>query len=174
MFDDLIESNGFAVSRRNFMRFSLGVSAAASFFPWGRVLADDDKPADGMDPNEYKKKKGQKDTHVEARIGQTVSGGGQCKAVIMLYLAGGPSHIDTFDPKPGRDVNGPFKTVDAGNGILLAEHLPMTAKVGSHIAVLRSVNSKEGSHDRASYFMKTGYRPQGPVEFPGLGALVSK
>ncbi len=172
MFEDLMATrDGFAVSRRNFMRFSLGASAAAAFLPWGRVLADDAKDGDTTD---YKKKKGQKDTHVEARIGQTASGGGQCKAVIMLYLAGGPSHIDTFDPKPGREVNGPYKQIEAAPGMLISEHFPTLAKVGSEITILRSVGSKEGSHDRATYFMKTGYRPQGPVEFPGLGAIISK
>lgn len=164
MFEDLIEKDGFAVSRRNFVRFALGVSAAAPFFPWRRAFADD--------APDYKHKK--KATNVDARIGQTVDGGGQCKAVIMLYLAGGPSHIDTWDPKPGKEVNGPFKAIEAADGMLISEHLPNVAKVGKHIAILRSVNSKEGSHDRATYFMKTGYRPQGPVEFPGLGAIVSK
>ncbi len=171
MLDDLIEKDGFAVSRRSFIRFSLGVSAAASFFPWRRVLADDGTDGDTTD---YKKKKGQKDTHVEARVGNTVAGGGQCKAVIMLYLAGGPSHIDTWDPKPGRDTNGPYKQIEAADGMLISEHLPTVATVGKEICILRSVNSKEGSHDRATYFLKTGYRPQGPVEFPGLGAIVSK
>src|SRR4051812_6876794 len=78
--DDLVEKDGFAVSRRSFVRFSLGVSAAAAFFPWRTALADDApdyKKKDGKDPKK-------KDTHVEARIGQTISGGGQCKAVIML------------------------------------------------------------------------------------------
>lgn len=159
MFD--LDQNGF--SRRSFVRFSMGVSAAAAFFPWRNALADEP---------DYKKKK--KDTNVEERIGKTVSGGGQCKAVIMLYMAGGPSHIDTWDPKPGRETGGPFKTIEAAPGMLLSEHFPTIATQGKHLCVLRSVNSKEGSHDRAAYFLKTGYRPQGPVEFPGLGAIVSK
>jgi hypothetical protein len=168
--DDLMEKDGFAVSRRSFLRFSLGASAGAlatgMLSPWRLARADD-----GTD-KEKKYVPGK--THIDPRIGKTLEGGGKCKAVIMLYMAGGPSHIDTWDPKPGRDVNGPYKTIDAGDGLLISEHLPTIASQGKHLCILRTVNSKEGSHDRAAYFLRTGYRPQGPVEFPGLGALVAK
>jgi hypothetical protein len=169
-FDDLYEQNGFAVSRRNFMRFSLGASAVAAFYPWRTLRADDAPDYKNKDKTSTKKK----DIHADKKEGATLAGGGQCKAVIMLYLAGGPSHIDTWDPKPGRETGGPYKTVEAANGMLISEHLPTIAKQGKNLCILRSVNSKEGSHDRATYFLKTGYRPQGPVEFPGLGAIVSK
>jgi hypothetical protein len=168
MFPELVEENGFAVSRRSFLRFALAgslgaVAGGTLFLPVRRASAQDDD-------KKYKPGK----TGEAPHLGQTLAGGGQCKAVIMLYLGGGPSHIDTFDPKPGRDSGGPYKTVDAGHGIQISEHLPNIAKQGKHICVLRSVTSKEGSHDRAAFLLKTGYRPQGAVEFPGIGAIVAK
>ncbi|MBI3726642.1 DUF1501 domain-containing protein, partial [bacterium] len=167
---DLTEENGYAVNRRNFLRFamagSLGAAACWGLVPWRRALAQD------SNEKNYKHEGGK--TGAQAQLGKTLAGGGKCKAVIMLFLNGGPSHIDTFDPKPGRETGGPYKTVDAGHGILLSEHLPTIAKQGNRICVLRSVTSKEGSHERARFVMSTGYRPQGAVEFPGLGAIMSK
>lgn len=157
---ELYEQNGFAVSRRSLLRFAVGATAV-SWIPWRSAFADEKKHEPGK-------------TNVQARVGKTVEGGGKAKSVVMIYLSGGPSHIDTFDPKPGRETGGPFKTVEAAPGLLLSEHFPVLAKQGKHLCVMRSVHSKEGSHDRARYLLSTGYRPQGAVEFPGLGAIVAK
>src|SRR5581483_4621133 len=163
VFEDLSQQGDYAVSRRGFLRFalagSLGAVGGGLFLP-RYVLA--------QDTGDKKYQPGK--TGAAPQIGQTVAGGGTCKAVIMLYMGGGPSHIDTFDPKPGRDSGGPYKTVSCGNtGMQISEHLPTVAKQGKHLCILRSVSSKEGSHDRAAFLLKTGYRPQGAVEFPGLG-----
>ncbi|HEY8090197.1 MAG TPA: DUF1501 domain-containing protein [Polyangiaceae bacterium] len=94
----------------------------------------------------------------------------KAQACILLWLNGGPSHIDTFDPKPGRSTGGPFKAVKArAPGMMLSEHLPRLAERGNRIAVVRSMSSKEGNHARAQYYVHTGYSPNPTVLHPSLG-----
>lgn len=96
------------------------------------------------------------------------------KAVIVLFMHGGPSHIDTFDPKPGKETGGPFKEIDtAVRGVRICEHLPRLAGEMKHLSILRSVHSKEGDHSRGRYFLHTGHRPEPAVTHPGVGSYVS-
>jgi hypothetical protein len=97
------------------------------------------------------------------------------RSCILLWMSGGPSQIDTFDPKPGHPNAGPFKPIQTNvPGMQISEHFSKIAKLANHLAIVRSLNSKEGDHGRATYFLRTGYVPQGPVEFPTIGSLVSK
>src|SRR6059058_254031 len=97
------------------------------------------------------------------------------RSCILLWMSGGPSQLDTFDLKPGHANGGPFKPIDTSvPGIQISEHFPQIAKLAHHLAIVRSMNSKEGDHGRATFLLRTGYVPQGPVQFPSLGALVSK
>ena len=97
----------------------------------------------------------------------------KCDSVILLWLAGGPSHIDTWDPKPGQSTNGPFKAHDtSASGIQLCEHMPTIARNMKYCSVIRSMTSKEGAHDRATYEMHTGYKPLASIAHPSLGSLV--
>src|SRR5262249_41026635 len=97
------------------------------------------------------------------------------KSSIVPWMPGGPSQTDTFDPKPGHANGGEFKAIEtAVPGILVSEHLPKLAKQMKDIAIVRSMTSKEGDHGRATYNLRTGYMPQGPVRYPTLGSLVSK
>jgi hypothetical protein len=97
----------------------------------------------------------------------------KCDSVILIWLAGGPSHIDTFDPKPGHANNGPFKAINtSATGIQLCEHFPTLAKNMHNAALIRSMTSKEGSHERATYEMHTGYKPLGSIAHPSLGSVV--
>jgi hypothetical protein len=90
-------------------------------------------------------------------------------------MNGGPSQLDTFDLKPGHDNGGPFKeTQTAVPGLRISEHLPRLAKQAHRLAVVRSMTSKEGDHGRATFVAKTGYLPQGPVQYPPLGSLVAR
>jgi hypothetical protein len=99
----------------------------------------------------------------------------RARACILLYMAGGPSHIDTFDPKPGRPTGGEFKAISTKvDGIQLCEHLPGLAARMKELAIVRSLTSKEGNHDRARHLMHTGYPPQGGVDHPAFGSLVSE
>jgi hypothetical protein len=97
------------------------------------------------------------------------------RACVLLYMAGGPSHIDTFDPKPGRATGGQFKAIATSvDGIRISEHLPRLAERMSHLALVRSLTSKEGNHDRARHLMHCGYPPQGGVDHPAFGSIVSE
>ena len=96
------------------------------------------------------------------------------RSCILLWMPGGPSQIDTFDPKPGHKNGGEFKPIDTSvPGIQISEHLPQLAKQMEHLAIIRSMQTKEGDHGRATYHLRTGYLPQGPVRYPSLGSLLS-
>lgn len=96
------------------------------------------------------------------------------KSCILLWMNGGPSHIDTFDPKPGAKTGGDFKAIDTRiKGVKFSEHLPLVAEQADKLAVIRSMTAKEGNHDRAVYLMHTGYSPSTTLQHPSLGAWVS-
>jgi hypothetical protein len=96
------------------------------------------------------------------------------KSVIVVWLAGGPSTLDLWDPKEGRDNGGPTKGIDTSvKGIQYAENLPTVAKVAEHVAVVRSMVSREGSHERGRYLLHTGYVPTGTVVHPSMGAITA-
>jgi hypothetical protein len=96
------------------------------------------------------------------------------QSCILLWMSGGPSQLDTFDLKPEHPHGGPFKPIKTSvPGIQISEHFPQIAGLANHLAIVRSMTSKEGDHGRATYFLRTGYLPQGPVRYPSLGALVS-
>ncbi len=96
------------------------------------------------------------------------------RSCILLWMNGGPSQMDTFDLKPGHANGGPFKEIaTAVSGIKISEHLPRIAKQMNHMAILRSMSTKEADHGRATYTMRTGYVPSAAIQFPSLGSLVS-
>jgi hypothetical protein len=96
------------------------------------------------------------------------------RACILLWMAGGPSQTDTFDLKPGHANGGPFRAIDtAAPGVRISEHFPQLAMRMKHLAVVRSMHTREGDHGRATAHLRTGYLPQGSIRFPSLGALVS-
>jgi uncharacterized protein (DUF1501 family) len=97
------------------------------------------------------------------------------RSCILLWMAGGPTQMDTFDLKPGNANGGPYKAIDtAAPAIKISEHLPQLAKLTDRMAIVRSMSTKEGDHGRATYFLRTGYLPQGPIQYPALGALVAR
>ncbi len=97
------------------------------------------------------------------------------RSCILLWMSGGPTQTDTFDMKPGHANAGEFKEIDtAVSGVRICEHLPKLSQQMQHVAPIRSMTSKEGDHSRASYLLRTGYLPQGPVQYPTLGSLYSK
>lgn len=96
------------------------------------------------------------------------------KSCILLFMHGGPSHIDTFDPKPDNKTSELKAIPTAVNGIQLSEALPKVAAQMKSLALLRGMSTGEGSHGRARYYMHTGYREGvGGVIHPSLGAIVS-
>jgi hypothetical protein len=99
----------------------------------------------------------------------------QGMSCILVFLRGGPSQFETFDPKPGQTNGGPTKAIDtAVEGIKIAEHWPTVAKAMKEITLIRSMNNREGEHQRATYQMQTGYAPAGGLKHPAFGSLVAK
>jgi hypothetical protein len=94
-------------------------------------------------------------------------------ACILLWMAGGPSQLETFDPKPGTEHGGVTKSIaTAVPGISIAEGWDQTAKVMKDIALIRSMTNKEGNHQRATYQLHTGYVPSATIKHPHLGCSV--
>jgi hypothetical protein len=95
-------------------------------------------------------------------------------ACILLWMGGGPSQFETFDPKVGTPTGGPTQAIStAVPGIQIAQGWEQTARMISEIAIIRSMTHKEGEHERASYQLHTGYNPSPAVRHPTLGSLVS-
>lgn len=93
---------------------------------------------------------------------------------ILLFMRGAPSQFETFDPKPGTSTGGPTTAIKtAVPGIEIAEGWEKTAAAMKDIALLRSVYSKEGQHDRAVHLLHTAYLPSGSVKYPGMGSIVA-
>src|SRR5215510_10794995 len=94
---------------------------------------------------------------------------------ILLWMTGGPSQTDTFDMKPGHANGGPFQEVSTSvAGLKFSEHLPKLAKHADRLCVVRSLSTKEGDHGRGTYVVRTGQKPQGPVQYPAIGSSLSK
>lgn len=108
-----------------------------------------------------------------ARAEELAPKGKPAKSVIILWLAGGPSQLETFDPHPESKISYGTKAIKTSlKNVRIAEHLPEVAELMSDISLVRSVVSKEADHERAVYNMKTGYRPNPTVVHPAIGAVV--
>ena len=98
------------------------------------------------------------------------------QAVIQIFLRGGMSHIDTFDPKPDQpvEVRGPFGTVPAKiDGERFSSLLRRTARVADRLVVIRSMTHGEAAHERGVHNMLTGNKPSPAIAYPSMGAVVS-
>lgn len=99
--------------------------------------------------------------------------GKPAKSVIVLWLGGGPSQLETFDPHPGTRIGGDTEAIaTTAPGVKIGAGFPAVAEVMDQIALVRSVTSKEGDHERATYNAKTGYRPDPTLVHPAIGAVV--
>lgn len=97
------------------------------------------------------------------------------KSVIEIWLWGGPSQLETFDPKPNapHDYNNGLKSIKTNAGFEVHEWLPELAKCADLYSVIRSLTHPFPGHETATYLMQTGRNPGGGVTFPALGALIS-
>ena len=112
-------------------------------------------------------------SHVLAQNEASQPSGAPAKSIILLWMNGGPSQLETFDPHPGTNIAAGTKAIDTSvKGVQLAEGLEQTAEVLDHMMLIRSAVSKEGDHERANYNMKTGYRPDPSVVHPAIGAVL--
>ena len=99
------------------------------------------------------------------------------RSAIFVDLAGGPSHLDTFDPKPNapREIRGKFASVKTKvAGVEISEHLPKLAKCADKFAIVRGVSHTLAAHRLGSEYINTGNRPLASLEYPGYGAVVTK
>ncbi len=139
------------ISRRELLTHSAAGIAATSLSGWFAPLA-------GMGAE-------------QARTGRAH------KSCVLLWMDGGPSHVETFDPKPDApaEVRGQLDSIATSvPGIRISEKFPELAKLMNHAAILRGMSTAEADHGRARIFMHTGFRPgQGGVTFPGLGSTVA-
>lgn len=100
----------------------------------------------------------------------------KAKSCILIWLDGGASHLDTFDPKPKApsEVRGPFDSIGTNlTGVRISEHLPETAKIMDKLALIRSVTSPFGVHNFAAQYLMTGYKPTPALEYPAMASVVA-
>jgi hypothetical protein len=136
-----------AIDRRLFLQG--GVASAL-----GVSLAGFGAPADSLHAGELKK-----------------SG----KRVLLLWLAGGSSQLETWDPKPGRPTGGPFKAIQtAVPGVQICELLPKMARLMDRVALVRSLDTRVADHGQAAEMMQRGRKPAGEVAYPDFGAVIAK
>jgi uncharacterized protein (DUF1501 family) len=96
------------------------------------------------------------------------------RATILLWLDGGPSHLDTFDPKPGARTGGPTRAIQTRvPGLQLAEHFPALAERANHLAVVRGLSSREGDHTRGRYLLHTGFTTSTTIHHPAWGSVLA-
>lgn len=110
-----------------------------------------------------------------SRLGLAMPAVRSAKSVILLWLQGAPSQIDTWDPKPGTETGGPFRAIDtAARGVRICEHLPRVAGRMDRISLVRTVHSKDPNHDTARYLLHTAHRREPTVNYPHVGSLVTQ
>ncbi len=141
------------VSRRDFLHVGLIGGLGLSLADWFRLRAAEVAPAVG------------------GRAWQA-----KAKSCILIWLDGGPSHIDTFDPKPDApsEIRSPFNSIPTRiPGVHVCEHLPLTAKAMGNVALIRSLTHELGNHDTGTRLLLTGHRPVPAFQYPSLGSLVA-
>jgi hypothetical protein len=132
-----------ALHRRNFLRLA-GVAGASWLTPVGHLLARDAEKS--REP---------------------------ATSIIVLWMNGGPSQLETFDPHPNTNIAGGTGAINtAVKDVQLAPGLERVAEEMGSIALIRSMTSKEGDHERGTYTMKTGFRPDPTVIHPSIGAVL--
>ena len=111
--------------------------------------------------------------HLLGRAQEKASAHAPAKSVIMLWMAGGPSQLETFDPHAGKTIAGDTRAINTSvKGVQFAHGLPQVAEVMHELTLVRSMVSKEGDHERATYNVKTGYRPDPTLIHPSIGAVL--
>ncbi len=138
-------------SRRDFITYAARAFLGVSLIPVGGAAAALAAPADAR-------------TKAKA------------KSIIYLFMQGGMSHIDTFDTKPDRkDVQGPTQTIATKlDGMRISGYLPLIAKHGDKMAIIRSMSHTQGAHEQGVHKVRTGYERQPGLTYPALGAWIAR
>lgn len=99
---------------------------------------------------------------------------GKAKRCVVLWMEGGPSQLDTFDPKPGKSTGGPVSAITTSvPGIEISEYLPQVAKQMHNLSIVRNLTSDEGEHVRATHYLHTGFKFVPSFPRPSMGSVVS-
>lgn len=99
----------------------------------------------------------------------------QQKRVLVIYMSGGLSQLESWDPKPKTETGGPFRAIPTSvPGVHLSELLPHTAQIMHQLAIVRSINTKNDDHAKGSYMMLHGRREMPGVDYPVIGAVCAK
>ena len=101
----------------------------------------------------------------------------KAKRCILMWMQGGPSHIDSFDPKPEApaEIRGDFKTISTSlPGVQFTEHVPMLAKAANLFGIIRGHDPKNGSHGVADHLMLSGHKFNASLPFPTYGSVIAK
>jgi hypothetical protein len=97
------------------------------------------------------------------------------KRVILLWLAGGASQLETFDPKPGAVTGGPFRSIQTDvPGVRISELMPKMAQRLKHTCIIRSLNTRNADHGGAAKIMMRGRKDEATVKYPDLGAVIAR
>jgi uncharacterized protein (DUF1501 family) len=97
------------------------------------------------------------------------------KRVILLWLAGGSSQLETWDPKPGQITGGPFRAIQTDvPGLHISELMPEMAQRMKHVCTIRGLNTKNGDHGSGAKIMMRGRRDEAGLRYPDLGAVIAR
>lgn len=106
-------------------------------------------------------------------MAEAVPGKAKAEHVILFWNSGGMSHLDTWDPKPGRKVQGEFAPIKTSvDGMEISEIFPRLAKQMHNAALIRSIAGTNGDHGRAQYELQTGFNQSPNILHPGMGSIV--
>ena len=113
--------------------------------------------------------------HSLAGVGLAAPRSRRVKKAIYLFMSGGMSHLDTLDPKPGADSQGPTQPIDTKlSGVKLGEHLGRLSQRADRFALIRSMTSNQGAHAPGRYLAHTSYAPRATIRHPALGSWVTR
>lgn len=99
----------------------------------------------------------------------------QQKRVLVFFMSGGLSQLESWDPKPGTNTGGPTQAIPTSvPGVHIADLLPYTARIMHKLALVRSINTRENDHGKGAYFMETGRRQVPAEQYPYLGSVMAK
>lgn len=112
---------------------------------------------------------------LQAASAQETVAAPKAESVIFIFMAGGMSHLDTFDPKPYAPIEyrGELGIANTNTGEQLSGTLPKLAQIADKYTVIRSVTHGEAAHERGTHNMLTGYRPSAAIQYPSMGSIIS-
>ncbi len=154
------------LTRRRFMAYSSKTLLGVSILP--RITLN----SFGADPMKWEDKKTKGETEA-APAGPSRKP--TARNIIYLYMSGGMTHLDTFDPKPGTPESGGVKAIPTTvDGVQVSEFFPFLAKQWEHICAVRGLSSTQGAHEQGNYFMHSSYTMRGTITHPGIGAWLQR